>query len=476
MCTKYLWRMHMGPPTPHNQITFLARHTCIYSGRIYDLGSILMNSLIHVSCIHAYCSTDIFGIQYVASKWLTEKWKIWVASGTAGVAEWIALPPSMWSLGTQPVLAADRWYKFTLDMDYDTLHYVSLTILDEAYGLVIDVANLTELVIAKEPRLWEHATVLTVEGENLYGNCGEHGPFESKLFYDKLMFQPIPAESDPFALSWGYEFTKHASNYTDAEVFSWDFDVYQGNFESSNNAYFMKDHAVVTNGQLVLTIDNATNLASPSRAYTSGGVHTATWANHSQTYGKWEVEAQFPVGFGVMGYIGLFRTDKTWSPAVDFAEVIGRHPSHLILTQHYANESGIVGGMSGHAQSNSTIDAAAIGEETWGHGFHVYGIEWTETELKYFVDGALVSNETVEFSPELMDVAVVTGTGDCGSWVDCPENAEVNGFAYPLPVQMKVNWIKVYEYTCPDTSMTTTTAPTAAPSKNGCIPVSYGWH
>lgn len=440
--------------------------------------------------VQLYGSTDIFGIQYVASKWLTEKWKIWVTSSTVGVAEWISLSPTHWSLGTQPLLTADIWYQFILDMDYDTLHYISLTVIDDTNGLVIDVANLTELVIAKEPRSWESATVLTVEGENLFGNCGEHGPFESKLYYDKLLFRPITpdsdSESDMFALSWEYEFTKHVLNYTDAQVLSWDFNVYQGEFGSSSNAYFMKDHAVTSNGQLVLTIDNATNLADPSRDYTSGGVNTAEWANHAQIYGKWEVEAQFPVGFGVTGYIGLFRTDKVWPPEVDFAEVIGREPSRLFLTQHYVyvnvseSESEEGGGTNHvHVQSGSTIEAASLGlegsEEAWGYDFHVYGIEWTETELKYFVDGALVWNETVKFSPELMDVAVGTGTGDCGSWVDCPENAAANGFDYPLPAQMVVNWIKVYEYHGAP-SIPPTVAPSADSKDNNCFPVSYGWH
>lgn len=96
----------------------------------------------------------------MASKWLTEKWKIWVASNTVGVAEWITLPHSHWALGTQPLLAADIWYQFTLEMDYDILEYVSLTIQDETNGVVLDVANLTGIVIAKEPRAWESATVV----------------------------------------------------------------------------------------------------------------------------------------------------------------------------------------------------------------------------------------------------------------------------------------------------------------------------
>lgn len=316
-----------------------------------------------------------------------------------------------------------------------------------------------------------------MEGENLYGNCGEHGPFESKLYYDKLHFQPVPpTASDRFALSWEYEFTKNVSGYTAAEVLSWDFNVYQGNFGSSSNTYFMKDHAVTTDGQLVLTIDNAANLAAPSRPYTSGGVNTASWANHAQIYGKWEVEAKFPAGFGVTGYIGLFRKDKVWPPEVDFAEVIGRQPSNLVLTQHYTTKE--ENSSSSHSQKGDSINATLLGLEAWESAFHVYGIEWTEQDLKYFVDGAMVLNHTVEFPPEPMDVAIGTGAGDCGSWVNCPENAATNGFDYPLPAQMMVNWIKVYECVGCATAAPTT-APTAVAGttnfSDGCNSISYGY-
>lgn len=398
-------------------------------------------------------TTDIGGIQYVTTKYVTEKWKIWIESSPS-VAVWSNLSPTRWATGEEPVLSADIWYKFTLLLDYDQNVYLNLTVEDTG-GSDVFYADLSGLKIAKEPRDFDLATVLTVEGENLYGNCGEHGPFESKLYYDKLLFEPIrPHDSTPFVYKWGYEFTKTHEDYTDAQVLSWDFNVYEGNFGSSSNAYFMKDHAVAMNGQLVLTIDEEANGASPSRAYTCGGVNTAAWANHGQVYGKWEVEAQFPAGFGLTGYIGLFRTNKVWPPEVDFAELIGRQPGNLYLTQHS-------GSSEEHQQSGSILASDSLDITAWTDSFHVYAIEWTPEELKYFVDGALVLNQTVNFDPELMDVAIGTGTGDCDSFVDCPENSVANGFVFPLPAKMLVNWIKVYEYVADATQI-----PTSEPTVN----------
>jgi hypothetical protein len=74
--------------------------------------------------------------------------------------------------------------------------------------------------------------------------------------------------------------------------------------------------------------------------------------------------------------------------------------------------------------------------DDWTESFHVYAIEWTPQELKY-VDGALeLNSQTVQFVPETMDVAVGTGTGDCGPFADCSENAVANGFDYPLPAKV----------------------------------------
>lgn len=395
-------------------------------------------------------TTDIGGIQYVSTKYVSDKWKIWIESSPS-VAVWSNLDPARWATGEEPILSADVWYKFTLDLDYDHNVYLNLTVEDVG-GTDSFSADLSGLKIAKEPREFGLATVLTVEGENLYGNCGEHGPFESKLYYDKLLFEPMPSVEDNFMYKWGYEFTTTHPDYTDEEVLSWNFNVYAGNFGSSSNSYFMKDHAVPVNGQLVLTIDQANNTASPSRPYTSGGVNTAAWANHGQIYGRWEVEAQFPAGFGVTGYIGLFRKDKVWPPEVDFAEVIGRESTNLYMTQHH-------GTSEAHLQKGDVLNATTLGIIDWNSKFHVFAIEWTPNDLKYFVDGALVLNQTVDFDPFMMDVAIGTGTGDCGSWVDCPENAAANGFDFPLPAKMLVNWVKVYEYVDP-TDITPSMSPT----------------
>eukprot|EP00602_Paraphysomonas_sp_CaronLab_P008619 CAMPEP_0185034398 /NCGR_PEP_ID=MMETSP1103-20130426/24262_1 /TAXON_ID=36769 /ORGANISM="Paraphysomonas bandaiensis, Strain Caron Lab Isolate" /LENGTH=689 /DNA_ID=CAMNT_0027571043 /DNA_START=260 /DNA_END=2329 /DNA_ORIENTATION=+ len=395
--------------------------------------------------------TTIGGIQNIASTYIPDKWNIWVES-SPNIAVWQVLPNSLWD--TVPVVSADTWYNLVLTVDFDSNEYISLTVA-EADNSEIHSANLTGIKIASELRSFDPATVLTVEAENLYNNCGSAGSFESKMFYDKLSFNQITNNSDLFTLVWNYEFTRSK------EELSWDFNIYSGPFGSSSNAYFIKDNAEIRNGQLFLW---ATNVSNPgSREYSTAGI--GSWSPHAQVYGKWEVEAKLPSGFGLTGYIGLFPTDKSWPPEVDFAELIGRDPTSLFLTQHY-NEDG------SHAQQGSTVDNGV----DWTNSFHLYALEWTPEKLVYYVDGVEVLAQDTRFNVTLMDVAMGIGTGDCNSWVDCPENSGISASA--LPQAMVVNYIRVYEYInpTPPPSTVVTFSPsaeiTASPSM---VPEGFLW-
>ena len=256
--------------------------------------------------------------------------------------------------------------------------------------------------------------------------------------------------SSMFKLAWYYDFSTELS---------WDFNIYAGPFGSSSNTLFQKSNAKVFKNQLSLTINNAST--STSRPYASGGI--GSWAPHSQIYGRWEVSARFPPGYGVTGYIGLFPTDKSWPPEVDFAEVIGRQSSLLYLTQHYGANWTV------HKQTGKTFSTVSGANAVdWTQTFHVFAIEWTPQSLVYFVGGVPVYVQTTLFKPTPMDIAIGTGVGDCGSWVDCPNNAAKNLKPYPLPSTMYVNYIKKYSYSpnpssapSPSSSQSPSNAPTS---------------
>lgn len=270
---------------------------------------------------------------------------------------------------------------------------------------------------------------------------------------------PLKIDTTKFKLIWWYNFTSAISTIS---TVSRDFNIYQGTFSSSSNCYFLKSNAAIQNNQLTLTINNSTN--PQHRAFSSAGI--GSWGSHAQTYGRWEVQAKFPTGYGVTGYMGLFPTNKQWPPEVDFAEVIGKNPTKLFLTQHYTTNNSTLHKQSGSAYSTSTVD--------WTTSYHIYAIEWEAEFLRYYIDNTLVLNQTVQFPPLLMDIAIGTGTGDCGaySWVDCPSNALAKGFAYPLPATMYINYIKQYSLlstptpSCAPSTRTPTSTPSNIPSES----------
>lgn len=226
-------------------------------------------------------TTAIAGIQYVASTYFADKWNIWVDVGDGSAsAAWETLNEDRWDGGVQLVLQPGVWYEYVLHIDYDNNEYVSLTV-NEAETSTAYTADLTGIVIAAELRNFAVATVVTLEAENLYSNCGTAGPFQSKVYYDKIRFEEITEKAQTFALVVDYEFSRQVEGYSDRDVVNWDFNIYAGNFGSSDNAYFVKDNANVTNGQFILSITNESN---GGRAYSTAGL--GTWSHFAQIYGR----------------------------------------------------------------------------------------------------------------------------------------------------------------------------------------------
>lgn len=140
-------------------------------------------------------ATSIAGIQHIASKYIPAKWNIWEETA-ANVATWEPLSDDRWVGGVPPVIAAGVWYMYVMDIDYDADEYVSLTVQEDG-SASIATANLTGIKIAPELRSFEAATVITLEAENLYNNCGTAGAFESIVYYDNILFSKKDGTSTP---------------------------------------------------------------------------------------------------------------------------------------------------------------------------------------------------------------------------------------------------------------------------------------
>lgn len=243
---------------------------------------------------------------------------------------------------------------------------------------------------------------------------------------------PNQASAASFSWVWGDDFNSSLDGG------KWN--NYTGNFGSSSNCAFKSTNAFTWNGSLYLRVNQAPN--DSGRRFTSGGVDTG-W-RWTQTYGKWEVRAKFPWGFGITGYMGLFAQDGSWPPEVDFAEVIGKENWACHMTQHY--------------DADNKTDSFKVWNSQVGSDFtqmHTYVLEWTPGTLKYYIDGKLFLTQPQRFAAKEMKFALGTGTGDPGSWVDSPDNAASNGWSWPInnnsqgdhtASEMQIEYVNIYKY------------------------------
>lgn len=125
--------------------------------------------------------TSTAGIQYVASPYASRDWQIW-AEQSPGVAGWQ-------QFHTQ-ALTPGIWYRLALVADFDANRYIRLVIDGSDVSQELD---LSAYAIAQEPKFNEAAFWITLEGENLWNNCGDAGAFSSKIYYDHVMLKQFSA-------------------------------------------------------------------------------------------------------------------------------------------------------------------------------------------------------------------------------------------------------------------------------------------
>jgi beta-glucanase (GH16 family) len=246
-------------------------------------------------------------------------------------------------------------------------------------------------------------------------------PLMGSFLCFSLLALPQAVRAESFALVRSNDFSTPLN--------SSEWNIYNNSpFGSSSNTCFKDSNSFTKSGLLNLVINLVPN--SCPRLYSSGGLDTYLY--NAQNYGKWEVRARFPAGTGVTGYIGLFVADgSSWPPEIDFAEVIGRDPTALYLSQHYT--------LSGSNQNDTFKYTQA--RTDWTAGYNTYILEWVPGQLRYYVNGSLVLTQTQKFDLPVsgMKLAIGTGTGDCGSWVDCPSSKFQSA-------KMLVDYVKIYQY------------------------------
>ena len=149
--------------------------------------------------------------------------------------------------------------------------------------------------------------------------------------------------------------------------------------------------------------------------FVTGGV----MLNRPQTYGKWLVRAAFNRGAGIEQVMLLWPT-AGWPPELDFAE--GAVNGNTMATAHWS-------------QSNAQAHFFAKVDQ---RNYHVYGLEWTPSSVRFTLDGRVFGTVTGAGVPhQPMSLGLQTSAT---RWVGGVSSL------VPREVTEYVDWISIYKY------------------------------
>jgi len=244
------------------------------------------------------------------------------------------------------------------------------------------------------------------------------------------------AQGNAWTLVWADEFNQADGSPPDPA--KWNYDTGTGGWGNNEWQNYTTTNATITNG--VLVIEARRHLNGATTNYTSARLKTqgkAAW-----TYGRMEARLRLPRGQGLWPAFWMLGTNITaagvgWPACgeIDIMENIGREPTLIHGTVHGPGYSG----------GNAVSAAYSLpGNPVFADDFHVYAIEWTTNQIKWWVDDQpyftvtpanLPGGTTWVFTqPQFLLLNVAVG----GNWPGYPDGSTV------FPQQMLVDYVRVY--------------------------------
>jgi beta-glucanase (GH16 family) len=250
---------------------------------------------------------------------------------------------------------------------------------------------------------------------------------------------PGLAQTNPgWSLVWSDEFNQPDGSSPDPT--HWVFETGGGGWGNGELEYYTTrtNNARIVGGNLVIQAAQENYMGS---SYTSARLKTqGKW---SWQYGRMEARIKIPRGQGIwpaFWMLGDNITNVGWPTCgeIDIMENIGREPSLVHGTVHGPGYSGgnAIGG-----------PAALPGNPTFADGYHLYAVEWTTNQIKWFVDGyqyfsvnsaSLPAGASWVYTrPQFLLLNVAVG----GAWPGYPDTNST------FPQQMLVDYVRVYAAT-----------------------------
>ena len=228
-------------------------------------------------------------------------------------------------------------------------------------------------------------------------------------------------------LVWSDEF-----NYTGKpDATKWTYNIGNGTDGWGNNEleYYTDraENAYVDNGILKINLKK-----EDYEGYQYTSARLLTKGIFSFKYGKIEFRAKLPVGKGTWPALWMLgdKIDALSWPAcgeIDVMEHVGNQQNTIFSTLHYPGHSG------GNGVSKTTSLPTASTD------FHVYTAEWTETNIKFAIDGKVYhtfdNNSSMPFNDKFFIIMNVAMGGHFGGAVDPDITA----------ASMEVDYVRAYQ-------------------------------
>ena len=156
----------------------------------------------------------------------------------------------------------------------------------------------------------------------------------------------------------------------------WNFETGGGGWGNNELQFYTdsRNNSYVSNGTLKIHARKSNNTWTSARMVTSG---KASWKE-----GRFEISAKLPTGRGTWPALWMMPQNGIYggwpsSGEIDIMEHVGYDPGKVHGTVHTEAYNHKLGTQKGGSTTVSDFNSA----------FHVYSIEWTETNIKWFVDG-----------------------------------------------------------------------------------------
>lgn len=233
-----------------------------------------------------------------------------------------------------------------------------------------------------------------------------------------------------YELVWSEEFDSGKIN-TDI----WDWEI--GYIRNNELQYYTDspENSYIEDNMLVIKTDKTDDEEKP---YLSASLFTK---EKSFLYGRLEMRAKLPGDQGMwpaFWMLGTSMKDVGWPKCgeIDIMEMVGGEfylPYHggrglVQATVHYPNEA------EGLSRSCELID------EGYDDDFHIYGIDWDENFIRFYVDDKVYNRINIKELPQFhKEFFLIVNTAVGAWWAEDPD--ETTRF----PQKYIIDWIRYYK-------------------------------